>query len=244
MEFDAGTFGQLYADEYDQRHVPPTLEASVALIAKVAGPGARILELASGTGRVTLPLAERGFVIEGIEGSSEMVDKMRAKPGGADIPVTVGDMADVGRDGPFDHVFLVFNTLFNLTTQEAQVRLFRNVATRLRPGGTFLIEAFVPDFSAFTENQRTKLREMDLDHVMFEMVEHDPVRQRLNFQRIRIVKGWTTLSPLVLRYARPPELDLMAQIAGLRLRDRWGGWRREPFTAASTMHVSVYERPA
>ncbi|GGL76766.1 class I SAM-dependent methyltransferase [Wenxinia marina] len=244
MDFEPDTFGRLYAGSYDDGPMPPTLDASVDLISDLAGPEARILELAIGTGRVALPLAAKGHRIEGIEGSADMAARLAAKPGGDAIPVTIGDMADVDRDGPFTCVFLVFNTIFNLTSQEAQVRLFANVADRLAPGGTFLVETFVPSFDGFTENQRMKVRGVAMDSLFFEAVEHDPVAQRLHFQRARIEGGAVRLSPLVMRYARPPELDLMARMAGLRLRDRWGGWAREPFTAASAMHVSVWEKPS
>ncbi len=244
MEFEPDTFGRLYADLYDDVHDPGTTDESVALISDLAGADARILELAIGTGRMALPLAARGHHIEGIDGSSEMVDVMRTKPGGAGIPVTIGDMADVDRDGPFDFVFLVFNTLFNLTSQEAQVRLFRNVSARLRPGGRFLVETFVPDLSAFTDHQRMKARKVEMGMLDFEAVHHDPVRQTFRMQRVRMTAEGSTLSPLVLRYATPPELDLMAALGGLRLADRWGDWHRAPFTADSTMHVSVYEKPA
>lgn len=242
MDFDPETFGALYAGNYDDRHDPGTTGESVALISALAGKG-RVLELAIGTGRMALPLAARGHDISGIDASPQMVARMRAKPGGADIPVHIGDMADVGIEGPFDHVFLVFNTLFNLTSQAAQARLFANVAARLAPGGTFLVETFVPEFKDYSEHQRMKLRGMGMDSLFFEAVDHDPVDQVLRFQRMRVAGGAVALSPLVLRYAYPPELDLMAQLAGLQLRDRWGGWEKQPFDRSSTMHVSVYQRP-
>ncbi len=244
MEFTQETFGTLYADGYDAAHDPGTTDDSVAMISELAGPKARILELAIGTGRVALPLAARGHRIDGIEGSADMVVRLRAKPGGAAIPVSICDMADVAVDGTYDHVFLVFNTIFNLTSQAAQVRLFRNVAARLAPGGTFLVETFVPDLSGFTGHQRMATKSMDLDRLKFEAILHDPLEQTFRYQRVTIDGTGTRLSPLVMRYARPPELDLMAQLAGLRLRSRWGGWQKQPFTAESTMHISVWERPA
>ncbi len=244
MEFEPDTFGRLYADLYDGRHDPGTTEASVALISDLAGPDARILELAIGTGRMALPLAAKGHHIEGIDGSPDMVTQMRAKPGGEAIPVTIGDMADVGRDGPFEVAFLVFNTLFNLTSQEAQVRLFQNLGTRLKPGGRFLVETFIPDFSAFSDHQRMTTRQVEMEMLDFEAIHHDPISQTLRMQRVRMTPEGNTLSPLVLRYATPPEIDLMAQLGGLRLTDRWSDWDRSPFTADSKMHISVYEKPA
>ena len=241
MKFEPHTFGDLNVHDYDETQNPATTGATVDFISALAGQG-RILELASGTGRITVPLAQRGHDVSGIEGSDKMVDVMRAKPGGADIPVIIGDMADVAIDGTFDHVFLVFNTLFNLTTQQAQVRLFANVAKRLNAGGTFLIEAFVPDFTNYTDHQHTRSRFITMNSVWIDTVQHDSVAQRLDFQRVRIKDDTMQLVPLVLRYSYPPELDLMAQMAGLRLKDRWGGWDKRAFDNDSKMHVSVWEK--
>jgi SAM-dependent methyltransferase len=152
-------------------------------------------------------------------------------------------MADVAIEGPFDHVFLVFNTLFNLISQEAQVRCFRNVARVLRPGGTFLIEAFVPRFDDFVDHQRVRSRNMTRDGIWLDASTHNSVLQRLEFQRVRIDNAGFKLVPLMLRYAYPPELDLMAQLAGLQLQDRWGGWDKRAFDRDSAMHVSVYSKP-
>lgn len=239
--FGPATFGELNADDYDALQDPGTTDAAVALIAEIAGDGA-VLELAIGTGRVALPLARRGLNITGIDGSPEMVAKLREKPGGADIPVTIGDFADVGVAGPFDHVFLVYNTLFNLPSQDDQVRCFQNVADRLNDNGTFLIEAFVPDLSEFRRGQTVCTRSLDMQSVTLETGLHDPVRQVLEFQRIRITNAGVRLVPLPLRYAWPAEIDLMAKLAGLERKHRWGGWDRSPFTADSRMHITVYEK--
>lgn len=243
LDFDPETFGALNADDYDALHDPGTTEDSVALIAELAGKG-RTLELAIGTGRMALPLAERGFAMSGIEGSAAMVEKLREKPGGADIPVVIGDMADCAIDGEFGFAFLVFNTLFNLTTQAEQVRCFRNVADRLAPGGAFLVETFVPDFSAYHDNQSLRTTKIGFKSLWFEAKVHDPTRQVIEYQRVRITEKGTKLVPLVMRYAWPQEIDLMAELAGLTLEHRWGGWKREPFTAESKMHVSLYRKPA
>ncbi|MGB3624529.1 MAG: class I SAM-dependent methyltransferase, partial [Henriciella sp.] len=239
LKFGPDTFGALNADDYDALHDPGTTEESVALIAALAGDGARLLELAIGTGRLAIPLKQRGFDISGIEGSSEMVEKLRKKPGGADISVLIGDMADGAIEGEFDFAFLVFNTLFNLTSQEAQVRCFRNTAKRLRPGGAFLIETFVPDFSAYTDHQSLRTMKIGMQDLWFEAKLHDPTAQRIDFQRVRITQTGMKLVPFQIRYAWPAEIDLMAQLAGLELEDRWGGWKREPFAADSRMHVSL-----
>lgn len=235
------TFGAFNADDYDALHDPGTTDAAVEVIAEIAGKGS-ILELAIGTGRVALPLALRGLDIAGIDGSPEMVAKLREKPGGESIPVTMGDFADVGVEGTFDHVFLVFNTLFNIPSQDDQVRCFRNVANRLKDKGTFLIETFVPDLSEYRDGQNVRTMQLDMNSVWLEAGLHDPVRQTLEFQRIRITKEGVRLVPLPIRYAWPAEIDLMAKLAGLERKHRWGGWDRTPFTADSDMHVSVYEK--
>lgn len=242
-EFGPATFGELNAEDYDALHDPGTTEESVALISELAGTG-KILELAIGTGRMALPLVARGHDVSGVEGSPEMIAKLREKPNGADIPVEIGDYADVPNTGPFDFVFLVFNTLFNLAFQADQVRCFHNVADRLAPGGTFLVETFIPDLTSFTNDQRMRTMHVDFKSVWFEAVKHDPVTQVLEHQRVRMSEDGTKLIPLVMRYAWPMEIDLMAQMAGLELEHRWGGWKREAFTAKSDMHVSVYRKPA
>lgn len=239
--FEPETFGELNADDYDERNDPGTTGQSVALIREIAG-GGRVLELAIGTGRMALPLAAAGVDISGIEASPLMVEKLRQKPGGRDIPVVIGDMADVGIAGPFDHIFLVFNTLFNLQSQEAQLRCFANVARRLSPGGTFLVEAFVPDFSGFQNGQRVGIRQMQRDSLWLDTVQHDPVGQMLEYQRVRMSESGMRLVPLRLRYVWPSEMDLMARLAGLRRVERWGSWEKAPFTASSRMHVSLYEK--
>ncbi|WP_315898471.1 class I SAM-dependent methyltransferase [Vannielia litorea] len=242
LTFDEATFGALNAEGYDEGTLPDTLDDSVALISSVAGQG-RVLEFAIGTGRVALPLAARGHEVSGIEGSPAMVEKLRAKPGGAEIEVVVGDMAEAQVPGHFSHAFLVFNTLFNLTTQEAQVRLFANAARHLEPGGSFLIEAFMPDLAGFTGGQRVSTKALGMESAVIEAAKWNALEQRLDMQRIHFSAEGTRLVPLVMRVAAPPEIDLMARLAGLELEHRWGGWRREPFTEASQMHVSLYRKP-
>jgi SAM-dependent methyltransferase len=244
--FGIESFGELYADQYDAR-LKPAMEAatwdSVEVLAELAG-GGRVLELAIGTGRVALPLAERGLEVHGIEASDKMVAKLREKPGGDAIPVTISDMADVAVDGEFDLIFLVFNTIFNLTSQEAQVRLFDNVARHLTAGGVFVVETFVPEteLSGFVNGKAVRGTRVTHDMAGFEVVEYDPVAQTLDYQRVFVTEQGTRLAPLTMRYAWPSELDLMARLAGLELRERWGWWDRSPFTAESASHVSVYAR--
>jgi SAM-dependent methyltransferase len=212
---------------------------SVEALAELAG-GGRVLELAIGTGRVALPLAARGLVLHGIEASEAMVAKLREKPGGSAIPVEIGDMAEVRVQGVFDLIYLVFNTIFNLTTQEAQVRCFHNATRHLNTGGVFVVETVVPDLSGFVDGQRMKGSWARMDSARFEIAIHDPVAQTVAFQRIEISEGGTQMTPHFMRYAWPPELDLMAQLAGLERRERWAWWDRPPFTAGSKSHVTVY----
>jgi SAM-dependent methyltransferase len=244
QDYDASTYGDRIADFYDDEAVvplPPDTDSTVDFLAAVAGPGP-VLELAVGTGRIALPLAERGIEVHGIDASERMVARLRAKPGGERIPVTMGDFADVGVDSPFSLIFVVFNTFFALLTQDDQARCFANVARRLTPDGLFVLEAFVPDVTRFDRNQRTSTEQVTVDTVQIEASRHYPVEQRVESLRAVIGAGGVQLYPVQIRYAWPSELDLMARLARLRLRERWGGWRREPFTAKSGEHISAYER--
>jgi SAM-dependent methyltransferase len=243
--FDPSTFGELYAEDYDALHDPGTTNDAVKLLADLAGPvgrvgSGRLLELAIGTGRIALPLARRGLDIHGIDGSSEMVEKLRSKPGGDAIPVAIGDYASVEVEGHFDLIFLVFNTLFNLSTQGDQLRCFANVSRHLSEGGVFLVETFVPDLRQFEDDQYCRTRQLGFETAWLDLARHDPVDQRIEYQRVHVSKDGIRMNPLVMRYAWPAEIDLMARLAGLQLKDRWGDWNRSPFTASSEMHVSVY----
>jgi SAM-dependent methyltransferase len=235
------TFGKLNAEDYDKLHDPGTTDASVNLIAELAAKG-KVLELAIGTGRVALPLTQRGLEVHGIDASPEMVAKLRAKPGGEKVPVTIGDMCKDGVEGTFDFAFLIFNTLFNLTSQEEQVMCFQNAARHLNKGGAFLVETFIHDPSQFEDDRHFKTVNVDADTAHLRAAVHDPVTQVMHYQNIRITPTGTRMTPLPMRYAWPPEMDLMAQLAGLKLESRWGGWDRAPFTAKSTMHVSLYRK--
>lgn len=238
--YGSDTYGERHADIYDERH-PDFDEAAVETLAALAG-GGRALELGVGTGRVALPLAARGVEVHGIDASPRMVERMRAKPGGDAVRVTFGDFAGVEAEGQFALVYVVFNTIFALLTQDEQVRCFRNVAGRLAPGGVFLIEAFVPDLSLHPGGQSVKVGRMTSDLVELHVTQFDAEKQLLVGQQIFFDGAGARLYPVQLRYCWPSEMDLMARLAGLRLRERWAGWRREPFDARSTKHVSVYER--
>jgi SAM-dependent methyltransferase len=238
---DPAFFGDRYAHDYD-RPGNPDPGLAVEFLAGLVPGGGRVLELAIGTGRVAIPLAARGVAVEGIEASAAMVEQMRAKPGGADIPAAIGDMADVAVPGPFALAYLVFNTLFNLPSQARQVDCFRNVARVLEPGGLFVIECFIQDLTEFDRGQRIATRALSEDSVQMEFLLHDPVEQAVTYQRVTFAAGGTTLRPLRLRYCWPSELDLMARLAGLRLQERYEDWTRTPFAVGSRGHVSVYQR--
>ena len=236
------TFGELKASWYDESlgtSMDQETRDSVETLAELAG-GGTVLELAIGTGRVAIPLAATGLEVHGIEASEKMVAKMREKPGGGEIPVTIGDMAEVRAEGSFDLVYLVFNTIFNLTTQDAQARCFENAARHMSPEGLFVVETVVPDLSCFQDGQAVRGKSVTLDTARFEVLEHDPVAQTVDCQRILITEEGTKLSPHFYRYVYPSELDLMARLAGLELRERWAWWDRSRFRGDSKSHVSVY----
>lgn len=243
-EYGTKTFGELNAEQYDAMYeelMSAETHDSVETLAELAG-GGKVLELAIGTGRVALPLAAHGLTVHGIEASEAMVAKLRQKPGGSAIPVEIGDMSEVRVNGTFDLIYLVFNTIFNLTTQEAQVRCFHNAARHLNAGGLFVVETVVPDLSGYVDGQRMKGSWAKMDSGRFEIAIHDPVLQTVQFQRIVISESGTRMTPYFMRYAWPSELDLMAQLAGLERRERWAWWDRSPFTAGSKSHVTVYSR--
>jgi SAM-dependent methyltransferase len=239
---DPAFYGDCWAGVYDERHAQMDPAPAVEFLAGLAA-GHRVLELAIGTGRVALPLAARGIPVEGVDASTAMVDRLRAKPGGASIPVIIGDMAEVPAAGPFGLVYLVFNSLFGLLSQARQAECFGNVARVLGPGGVFVIECFVPDLTRGDRGQRVQARAVTEDSAILEMSCHDAVQQRITTQIITFDGHGTHLRPVALRYAWPSELDLMAQQAGLRLRERYSGWDRQPFDSTSLGHVSVYQRP-
>jgi SAM-dependent methyltransferase len=239
---DPGLFGRQWAEGYDAGGNPDPGPA-VNFLAGLAD-GGPVLELAIGTGRVALPLAARGLRVEGVEGSPEMVEKLRAKPGGADLPVVIGDMADVAVAGRFPLVYLVFNTLFNIVDAERQAVCFRNVARVLAPGGAFVIEAFVPDPADFErDDQHPQVRTVTEDEASFRLHRYDRAAQTFVRQRLGFTAGRVTLQPFGMRYLWPEQIDGLATRAGLRLEARYAGWHREPFDAGSTDHVSVYRAP-
>jgi SAM-dependent methyltransferase len=235
------SFGQEKADIYDDNERGDEVEA-VAFLERLAGDGP-VLELAIGTGRIALPLAARGVRVDGVDISPAMVARLRAKPGGDQISVTMGDFSEVPVSGTYRLVYVVYNTLFNLLTQDDQVRCFENVAAHLTDDGSFVVEAFVPAFLYRLRNEQyVDAEAIDVDEVRLDVGRHDAVMQRLDESHIALSRRGVTLNPIVTRYAWPSELDLMARIAGLRLKERWAGWNREPLGSSSGAHVSVYGR--
>jgi SAM-dependent methyltransferase len=215
---------------------PETIARTVDFLAGLAGDG-RALELAIGTGRIGLPLSERGVEVHGIDLSAPMVEQLREKPGGTGIPVTIGDMTTTRLDATFRLVYLVFNTIDNLTTQEAQVACFENAARHLEPGGCFVVEVHVPELRRLPPGERFVVFHVGENHVGVD--EYDVATQGLVSHHVT-ARG---KSSMPFRYVWPAELDLMARLAGLRLRDRFEDWDRSPFTNESPKHVSVWEKP-
>jgi SAM-dependent methyltransferase len=238
-------FGPDVAARYDEdsaaMFAPEALEPAVERLAALAG-DRPALELAIGTGRVALPLAERGVAVSGIELSEAMVAQLRAKPGGDAIPVAIGDMATTRVDGRFGLVYLVFNTLVNLTSQDAQVACFENAAAHLEPGGRFVVEVGIPQLRKLPPGER--VRGFAVEDGYWGLDEFDVVEQRQVSHHLHATEDGIRHKWVPFRYVWPSELDLMARLAGLRLRDRWADWHGAPLTAESRSHVSVWEKPA
>ena len=239
-----GYFDEQVAARYDESvpemFDPGVVDPAVDRIAELAR-GGRALELGIGTGRIALPLAQRGVEVHGIELSNAMVARLRAKPGGEAIGVTMGDFATATADGTFSVAYLVFNTIMNLTTQAKQVACFRNVAAHLEPGGCFLVEVLVPELRRLPPGET--LVAFHVSETRWGIDEYDVAAQGVTSHHLRLADGRLDRLTIPFRYVWPSELDLMAELAGMRLRDRWGGWNREPFTGESRKHVSVWERP-
>ncbi len=241
---DDGYFGEPVAARYDDDAAifePAVVDPVVDLLIELAG-GGRALELGIGTGRIALPLARRGVQVHGIELSKAMAARLRAKPGGQEIGVTIGDFATTTVDGTFSVAYLVFNTIMNLTTQAAQVACFQNVAAQLEPGGCFVIEVGIPALRQLPPGET--IHAFHVGETSWGLDEYDVARQGLTSHHFRIVDGKLERLSIPFRYAWPAELDLMAELGGMTLRDRWSGWKREPFTSDSVKHVSVWEKPA
>jgi SAM-dependent methyltransferase len=238
-------FGERVAARYDELHAdmfdPSVVAPAVDFLARLAGQGAA-LELGIGTGRIALPLAKRGIPVHGIDLSAAMVDKLRAKPAAEEIDVTIGDFATTTVDQIFSLAFLVFNTINNLTTQESQVACFRNVANHLEPGGHFVIEVGIPALRELPHGETFRLFQVSETYLGID--EYDVATQRLVSHHYLADNGRFEKRSILFRYVWPSELDLMARLAGMELRERWSSWQRQPFTSESTKHISVWEKTA
>jgi len=239
--FDASAYGRSIADIYDVTVRDLPTERAVSLLHDLAD-GGPVLEFGIGTGRLALPLAARGVRVAGIDGSPEMVGILRAKPGGADLPVTIGDFATARVEGEFALVVLSTNTIYALPSQDAQVECFRNAAAHLRPGGRFVVEAWVPDPAAFRDGGALRLLSLTEEVVLAEAAVLSPAEQLMRTTKVRLGADGVRLLPANHRYAWPAELDLMARLAGMEREHRWSDWARTPFGDDSRDHVSVYRR--
>jgi SAM-dependent methyltransferase len=233
----ATRYDAMHADEFDQA----VLEPAVSFIADLAAGGAA-LELGIGTGRLALPLSARGVRVHGIELSPAMIAQLQAKPGADSIGVTIGDFATTRVDGSFKVAYLVRNTIANLTTQDEQVECFRNVAAHLEPGGCFVIELYIPELQRLPPGETFHAFDVTPTHVGIE--EYDVATQIAYSHHYSVLDGKLEFFSAPFRYVWPSELDLMARLAGMTLRERWSNWEREPFTKDSRSHISVWEKPA
>jgi SAM-dependent methyltransferase len=241
-EYGPETYGDRIADVYDRFYSELfDNEGAVSFLAERAR-GGPALELGIGTGRIAVPLKAKGIDVHGIDSSSKMIEHLRAKPGGPDIPVTLGDFAEFSVTEKYPLIYVVFNTFFALTNQEDQLRCIENVAKHLTEDGLFVVEAFVPDLSRFVRHQNTEVMHVETDEVMMSVGRHDPVNQMVRSMHILFTPQGTNLYPIALRYVYQSELDLMARLAGLVLRERYENWRMSPQTSDSKGHVSVYGR--
>lgn len=239
--FDPKTsFGLEVSKSYDAEDTRGDEEETVGFLARLAGQR-DALEFAVGTGRIALPLMTAGVRVDGIELSQDMVDRMREKPGGNKVEVTIGDMSRVTTGRAYGLVYLVYNTIGNLLTQDDQVRCFQNAARHLAGDGVFALECRVPAAPSRPGQQFVDAEHIEAGRVVLDVGRYDRVTQILDENHVHITADGAVLRPISLRLAFPPEFDLMARIAGLRLRERWGGWTGEPYTSASWRHVSVYE---
>ncbi len=244
-QYEDKTYGAKWAPFYDSIY-QDVEDSTIDFLEGYAGSPPRALELAIGTGRVALPLVDRGVEMTGIDISEEMISKLREKPGGEAVKISTGDFADVTVEGSFLLVFLGFNTLFALLTQERQITCFQNVAAHLEPGGCFVLDCFVPDMKRW-DDHNTRMAVSNIsstDEHAYEMSIHHPMEQKVTSHVVRrLADGKTVALPVYIRYAWPSEMDLMARLAGLELENRWGWYDRRPFTDASGQHVSVYRKP-
>jgi SAM-dependent methyltransferase len=240
-DYFAGPTAQSYDADSAEWFDPAVVGATVDFLAGLAGDGAA-LELGIGTGRIALPLSARGVPVRGIDLSPDMVAQLQAKPGADAIAVTIGDFATTAVDGLFRVAYLVYNTIENLTSQDDQVACFVNAGRHLEPGGCFVVEVEVPPLRRLPPGETALAFRVTPDRLGFDTL--DVARQLGVSHHYWVGEGRSGTFTMPFRYVWPAELDLMARLAGLRLRERWSGWRHEPFTGESTLHVSVWQKPA
>ena len=234
------SYGERIAGIYDDLYSKYE-EAEITTLHELAQ-GGRALELGIGTGRIALPLQRMGVEVHGIDASDAMVSKMRTKPGGESIPVALGNFADVPVDGDYALIYVLFNTFYALLTQEEQIRCFQNVCNHLGSTGVFAIEAFVPDLTRYQGDQAIRVIHIGANEVRIDASQLDPESQQITSQHILLSEQGIRLYPVKLRYVWPAEFDLMARLAGMRLKHRWSSWEKANFSAESGKHISVYER--
>jgi SAM-dependent methyltransferase len=239
-EYSESTYGERIADFYDDLY-PDLDQALIETLVDLAR-GGRALELGIGTGRIALPLSQAGVEVHGIDASSAMLAKLKAKPGAEKIHISSGNFADIAIEGHFDLIFVVFNTFFALQNQSEQIRCFKNVTNHLTTDGVFVIEAFIPDMTRYIDRQTVRVIDLDERGVRLEVSQLELVNQQVKSQHVFLTKEGTRLFPIKIRFAWPSELDLMATLAGLKLQHRWGSWDRDQVTDDSGRHISVYGR--
>lgn len=239
-KYKEDTYGERIAGIYDELYSKYENDM-IETLAELSR-GGRTLELGIGTGRIALPLQHKGITVHGIDASPAMIAKLRAKPGGDKVQITMGNFADVGVESSYSLIYVVFNTFFSLLTQDEQVRCIGNVAKHLEPDGYFLVEAFVPDMCRFSGQQAFRVVNIGDHEVQLDASQIDPITQQITSQHIMLTEEGIKFYPVKLRYVWPSEFDLMARLAGLRLKYRWGDWNKSEFRADSGKHVSVYEQ--
>ena len=238
-DYSEDTYGERIADVYDQWYseFDPSAIQTLAELAH----GGKVLELGIGTGRIAVPLLKTGLAVHGIDASESMVAKLRAKPGGDRIAIKMGNFVEISIEGQFTLIYVVFNTFYSLLTQEEQIRCFKNVAEHLTSDGVFVIEAFVPDLKRFTSGQAIRLNRIEVNEVQIDVSQIEPDAQIVTSQHIVLTELGARLYPVKLRYVWPVEMDLMARLSQMRLKERWSDWGKSQFTADSVKHISVYE---
>jgi len=239
-DYSENTYGERIAGVYDLWYSEVD-KAAIDVLFKLSR-GGRVLELGIGTGRIALPLSRTGVAVEGIDASEAMVARLHSKPGGKNIPVSMGNFAEVAVEGEYSLIYVVFNTFFALLTQGEQVRCFQKVARHLTSDGAFVIEAFVPDLTRFTGGQATRTVKIDDHCVQMDVSQLELDKQLISSQHVVFTRQETQFYPVKLRYAWPSEMDLMAKLSRLKLKERWSDWKKSPFTATSGKHISIYER--